>query len=64
MEIFDVVDEDDNVVGQASREDAYKKGLLHRIVHVLIFDKKGRMLLQLRSKNKTFAPLAKTLDNF
>ncbi|MFZ2198926.1 MAG: NUDIX domain-containing protein, partial [Thermodesulfovibrionales bacterium] len=30
--------------------------LLHRVVHVLVFDKKGRLLLQRRSLNKDVAP--------
>lgn len=56
-EFLDVVDRDDHVIGRASKADIYKKKLRHRIVHVLIFDKKGRMLLQLRSSKCSFCPL-------
>lgn len=32
--------------------------MIHRIAHVLIFDKDGRMALQLRSKEKKYMPQA------
>ena len=57
MEYLDVVDRDDHVIGRASKEDIYKKKLLHRIVHILIFNKKGDMLLQMRSKECGYKPL-------
>lgn len=57
MEILDIVNEKDEVIGNASREEIYKKLLPHRIVHVLIFNSKNEMLLQLRSKHVSFCPL-------
>ncbi len=54
MELMDIVDINDNVVGRAIREEANKKGLLHRIVHVLVFNDKGDLALQLRSKNVSY----------
>ena len=51
MEKIDVVDGNDNVVGESTREEAHAKGLLHRIVHVIIRNSKGEILLQKRSKN-------------
>lgn len=45
MEVLDIVDESDQVIGKAPYENIYSKLLPHRIVHVLIFDKK-RLLLQ------------------
>ena len=56
MEILDVVNDFDEVIGQAPRSEVYKRHLNHRIVHVLIFNQKGEMLLQLRSKHKPFLP--------
>jgi isopentenyldiphosphate isomerase len=56
MELMDVVDRDDNVIGKASKKEIYEKSLRHRIVHILMFNKKGEMLLQLRSKNVGFHP--------
>ena len=55
-EIFDVVDEEDNVIGQATRQECHQKGLLHRAVHVLIFNSGGELLLQQRSLKMDTAP--------
>ena len=57
MEYHDFVDEDDVVIGSALHDDVYTKALPHRIVHVLLFNDKGEMALQLRSKNESFCPL-------
>ncbi len=51
-EIFDVVDENNKVVGKATRKEAHTKGLLHRAVHILIVNSKGQVLLQKRSMTK------------
>src|SRR3989338_2368529 len=55
-ELMDFVNEKDEVIGKALQKDIYGKLLTHRIVHVLIFNDKGEMALQLRSKNKNFVP--------
>lgn len=55
-EIFDVVDENDTVTGQATRSEVHAKGLKHRAVHVFAFDKKGNLLLQQRSRLKDVHP--------
>jgi isopentenyl-diphosphate delta-isomerase type 1 len=55
-EIFDVVNERDEVVGQATRREVHARGLLHRAVHVLVFDRAGRMFLQKRSMKKDMSP--------
>ncbi|MFH1054494.1 MAG: NUDIX domain-containing protein [Candidatus Altiarchaeota archaeon] len=54
MEYFDVVDEDDNVVGVATRQDCHKKKLLHRSVMFFVLDQKGRIFVNKRSKDKEF----------
>ena len=46
-----VVDKDDKVVGSATKPEIWKKGLMHRIVRVMVEDAKGRILLQKRSGN-------------
>lgn len=56
LEIMDIVDNDDNVIGSAPRDEVYDKLLCHRIVHVLIFNDEGRLALQLRSPNVSFCP--------
>jgi isopentenyl-diphosphate delta-isomerase len=55
-ELFDVVDEQDRVVGQARRADVHARRLLHRAVHVLCLDEAGRVFLQRRSMLKDSAP--------
>ncbi len=55
-DIFDIVDENDQVVGQATRSEAHAKKLRHRAVHVLIFNDEGEVFLQKRSKNKDTWP--------
>lgn len=55
-EIFDVVDEADQVVGQASRHEVHTRKLLHRAVHLFVFDKHGQLFLQKRSRWKDKHP--------
>jgi isopentenyldiphosphate isomerase len=57
MEFLDIVDKNDKIIGQATKEEVYRKLYTHRIVHVLIFNDKGEFVLQLRSKNVPFCPL-------
>jgi len=56
MEYLDVVDNYDNVIGKASEKDIYGKKLMHRIVHIIIFNDQGEMALQFRSRQKPFCP--------
>ncbi len=56
-EILEVVDEKGDVLKLAKRSEIHgNPSLIHRVVHVLLFDKKGRLLLQKRSLNKDVAP--------
>ena len=55
-EIFDVVDENDQVTGQATRAEVHAKKLLHRAVHVFVYNKRGDLLLQQRSMFKDAHP--------
>lgn len=55
-EIFDVVDENDEVTGQATRDDVHAQGLLHRAVHVFAINARGELLLQRRSRLKDVHP--------
>ncbi|MBI4176702.1 MAG: NUDIX domain-containing protein [Candidatus Aenigmarchaeota archaeon] len=56
QEFFDVVDDDDNVIGRATRQECHRKQHIHRAVHVFIFNRKGEMLLQKRSRSKDLNP--------
>ncbi len=55
-EIFDVVNEHDEVTGQAPRDEVHRRGLLHRAVHILVFNRAGRVFLQKRSATKDTHP--------
>lgn len=59
-EIFDVVDSHDRVIGQAPRSEVHRRGLLHRAVHIFVFNSRGQLLLQRRSAAKDQFPLCYT----
>ncbi|MFA7344739.1 MAG: 16S rRNA (adenine(1518)-N(6)/adenine(1519)-N(6))-dimethyltransferase RsmA [Terrimicrobiaceae bacterium] len=48
-EIFDVVDESDRVLRAEPRDVVHVNNLLHRAAHMLIFNRRGEILLQKRS---------------
>jgi isopentenyldiphosphate isomerase len=55
-EIFDVVNERDEVVDRKPRSEVHRLGLLHRAVHVLVFNSRGQIFLQKRSMKKDRQP--------
>lgn len=55
-ELFDVVDEQDRVLRQATRAEVHEQGLIHRAVHILVFNKNRDCLLQKRSMLKDRHP--------
>jgi isopentenyldiphosphate isomerase len=55
-EIFDVVNERDEVIEQRPRRDVHRLGLQHRAVHVLVFNARGEIFLQKRSLAKDCFP--------
>jgi isopentenyl-diphosphate delta-isomerase type 1 len=55
-EVFDVVDAGDAVVGQATRGEIHRRALLHRSVHVLVFNSQGELFLQKRAATKDTFP--------
>jgi isopentenyl-diphosphate Delta-isomerase len=59
-EIFDVCDEQDRVIGTAPRSRVHAEWLLHRAVHVFVFNSRGQLLLQRRSATKDESPLKLT----
>lgn len=56
-EYFDQVDQNDRVIGRVSRDEAHKKGLCHRAVHIFFQNFKGNWILQKRSAFKDVDPL-------
>ena len=55
-ELFDIVDDEDRVIGVARRADVHAKGLLHRAVHILVCRRNGEVFLQQRSMEKDSHP--------
>ncbi|MEM6883758.1 MAG: NUDIX domain-containing protein [Verrucomicrobiota bacterium] len=55
-DIFDIVDENDQVIGNAPRSEVHAKGARHRAVHIFVFNTQGEILLQLRSASKDKHP--------
>ena len=55
-EIFDVVDEQDQVIGRDTRREVHARKLLHRATHVLVVNSRGRVFLQKRCLAKDTAP--------
>lgn len=55
-EIFDVVDERDEVIDRRPRDEVHRLGLKHRAVHVLVFNSRGEVFLQKRSMTKDREP--------
>ena len=55
-ELFDVVDASDEVIRTETRGVVHREGLLHRAVHVFVFNDAGQLYLQRRSLTKDSAP--------
>lgn len=55
-ELFDVVDSEDRVIGQAPRGEVHARDLLHRSVHILVFNSRGDLFLQKRVMTKDQNP--------
>lgn len=56
-ELFVVVNKSDKIIGYSSRYECHhNKNLIHRAVGVIIYNDKGQILLQKRSKNKDLMP--------
>ena len=55
-ELFDVVDEEDKVVRQEVRDVVHREDLIHRAIHVFVFNKRKELFLQKRSRLKDKHP--------
>lgn len=52
-EVVDIVNENDEVIGQKPRDEVHSSNkYIHRATHVFVFNSKGEMLLQKRSLKK------------
>ena len=62
-ELFDIVNEKDEVIGQAKRGEVHgNPKLIHRSIGVTVTNNKGEIFLQQRSKTKDTDPLRWTLS--
>ena len=56
VEMLELVDENDVVIGTAPRKEIHQKGLLHREVNVMFITPAGDIVFQRRSKTKDTFP--------
>ena len=56
QEIFDVVNDRDEVMDRLPRSEVHRLGLKHRATHVLVFNSAGKVFLQKRSMQKDRQP--------
>jgi 16S rRNA (adenine1518-N6/adenine1519-N6)-dimethyltransferase len=56
-ELFDVVDFEDRVLGQAPRSEVHAHRWMHRAVHIFVFNTQGELLIHQRSATKDECPL-------
>ena len=56
LEMLEIVDENDNVIGLETREKVHKEGLLHREIHIWFLTPNGDMVFQHRAKDKDTYP--------
>lgn len=62
-EIFDIVDENDQVIGKAKRGEVHGNNkLIHRSVGIIVINAKGEVFLQQRSATKDTDPLKWTIS--
>ena len=53
---LNVVDEQDKIIGEETREAVHEKGLLHREIHVWFYTPRGEIIFQHRSKSAETYP--------
>jgi isopentenyldiphosphate isomerase len=57
MELYDILDDSGAVIGKAGRDEIHRGDkLLHGVVHLLVFNDQGQLLLQKRSPAKIIEP--------
>lgn len=57
-EIVDIIDENDQILSQTTRKEAFLQKLRCRVVHCFLIDREtGELILIIRSRNASFRPL-------
>ena len=55
-EMTDIVDDEDKIIGKATRDETNRAHLLHRSATIIILDEQGRFFVQKRAKTKKLWP--------
>ena len=55
-ELVDIVDDDDNVVRQATWKEMHENSLLHRSANIFVFNSRGMIFLHKRNRNLSLYP--------
>lgn len=55
-QLYDIVDENDQVIGQTNGDELHRRGLIHRGINVIFYTKTGNIVLQKRSSSKKTFP--------
>ncbi len=55
-ELLDIINIHNEIVGRAERTSVHKKGLLHRLIIVMVFNPDGKLFVQQRSFSKDVYP--------
>jgi len=55
-ERLEIIDENENIIGEESREKIHEEGLLHREIHVWVYNNKEEILFQKRAPDKDTFP--------
>src|SRR3989338_11369703 len=53
---LNIIDEKENIVGEETRDNIHKQGLLHREIHVWFYTTKSEIIFQHREKDKDTYP--------
>ncbi len=56
QEMIEIVDDEDTIVGSATRKDVDEKALIHRTVFIIVENKDRKLLIQKRSRSKSVFP--------
>lgn len=56
QELLDVVNDKDQVIGVKQRAEIHANGLMHRAVHIMVFNSAGEFFIQKRSMTKDECP--------
>jgi isopentenyldiphosphate isomerase len=54
--VIDAVDQNDRPIGDVVRNEVFRKGINFRVVHDLVFNRRGELLVQRLSNNRTRHP--------